>query len=72
MAALTVETGGIAGFAISSYGRFNGNNAANAGNKVFVDNIRLSWKAPDASDFEVFYENDFLLGKVHEPCADFV
>lgn len=59
MAPLTAETGGIAGFALSSYGRFNGNNAANATNKVFADNIRLSWKAPSADDFEIFYENDF-------------
>ena len=69
MAPLTAETGGIAGFALSSYGRFNGNNAANAGNKVFVDNIRLSWKAPGASDFEVFYENDFITRRYRTLCA---
>ncbi len=69
MAPLTAETGGIAGIALSSYGRFNGNNAANAGNKVFADNIRLSWKAPGASDFEVFYENDFSTRWYKTLCA---
>ncbi len=59
MAPLTAETGGIAGLAISGRGRFRGSDAERATNKCFVDNIRLSWKAPGADDFEVFYENDF-------------
>ena len=62
-------TGGIAGLCISAYGSFNGENAANAANKPFVDNIRLSWKAPGASDFEVFYENDFTMRRYKTLCA---
>ncbi len=59
MTPLTAETGGIAGLAISGRGRFQGSDASKAENKGFVDNIRISWKAPGATDFEVFYENDF-------------
>ena len=69
MAPLTAETGGIAGIGFSCYGRFNGVNAANAGNKPFADNIRLSWKAPGAEDFEVFYENDFTTRRYRTLCA---
>ena len=57
------ETGGIAGLGISGYGNFT---AAAQGlslgcitNKVFADNVRISWKAPGSDDFDVFYENDF-------------
>ena len=57
--ALSAATGGIAGLGIGGYGSFNGASASTAPNKCFVDNIRVSWKAPGASDFEVFYENDF-------------
>lgn len=69
MAPLTAETGGIAGIAFSSYGRYNGDNAANITNKPFADNIRLSWKAPGAQDFEVFYENDFITRRYRTLCA---
>ena len=69
MTPLTAETGGIAGIGFSGYGQFNGINAANAGNKPFADNIRLSWKAPGASDFEVFYENDFTTRRYKTICA---
>ena len=69
MSPLTAETGGISGIAFSSYGRFYTTDAANAGNKVFADNIRLSWKAPGASDFEVFYENDFTTRRYKTLCA---
>ena len=55
--AITAETGGITGLGIDGEGFFE--NASILTNKVLVDNIRLSWKAPGASDFEVFYENDF-------------
>jgi len=56
---ISAESGGIAGLAVSAYGSFKDATAGTAYNKVFVDNIRLSWKAPGATDFEVFYENDF-------------
>ena len=68
MAPLTDETGGLAGIGFSCYGRFNGVNAANAGNKPFADNVRLSWKAPGAADFEVFYENDFTTRRYRTLC----
>ena len=55
--AITAETGGITGLGIDGEGFFE--NVSILTNKVLVDNIRLSWKAPGASDFEVFYENDF-------------
>ena len=54
---LTATSGGVSGIGIDGYGSFH--NASTTTNKVLVDNIRLSWKAPGASDFEVFYENDF-------------
>ena len=54
---LTATSGGVAGIGIDGYGSFHSANTTT--NKVLVDNIRLSWKAPGASDFEVFYENDF-------------
>ena len=60
MTPLTDETGGIAGLGIDGYGNFEGTSAATATNKCYIDNIRISWKAPGASDFEVFYENDFV------------
>ncbi len=56
---LSAATGGIAGFAIAANGNFNGTAVSTAKSKPFVDNVRLSWKAPGATDFEVFYENDF-------------
>ena len=68
-ASISSESGGIAGLGISAYGSFNGANAANARNKTFVDNIRLSWKAPGAADFEVFYENDFTTRRYKTICA---
>ena len=54
---VSAASGGVAGIGIDGYGSFH--NASTTTNKVLVDNIRLSWKAPGASDFEVFYENDF-------------
>ena len=57
--AVSAATGGIAGLGIGGYGSFSGVGVAYAPNKCYVDNLRLSWKAPDAADFEVFYENDF-------------
>lgn len=57
--ALSDETGGIAGLCIGAGGSFRGTTSAYANGKPFLDNIRLSWKAPGATDFEVFYENDF-------------
>jgi len=55
--AISASTGGISGIAIHS--RSRGFTGAGLDNKVLVDNIRLSWKAPGAENFEVFYENDF-------------
>lgn len=69
MAPLTAETGGIAGIAISGRGRFRGSDASRAENKGFVDNIRISWKAPGASNFEIFYENDFSTRRYRTLCA---
>lgn len=75
MTALSDETGGISGIAIDAYGNFtgeNGNESYNSTvltNKVFVDNLRLSWKAPDADAFEVFYENDFTTRRYKTICA---
>ena len=54
---VSATSGGVAGIGIDGYGSFH--NASTTTNKVLVDNIRLSWKAPGASDFETFYENDF-------------
>ena len=54
---ISAATGGISGIAIHS--RSRGFTGTGLDNKVLVDNIRLSWKAPGAEDFDVFYENDF-------------
>jgi len=56
-AAMSDELGGISGIAIHARGYMTGSGTIT--NKVLVDNFSLSWKAPGASDFEVFYENDF-------------
>lgn len=65
MDALWADKGGISGIGIFT-GKLgtdvtlnlqgSGNNTTNL---VMVDNIRVSWKAPEAADFEVCYENDF-------------
>ena len=55
--AMTDEDGGISGLGIMGNGVFG--QTAVTTNKVYVDNFRLSWKAPGAADFETFYENDF-------------
>lgn len=49
--------GGITGIGIMGNGVFGV--SGSTATKVMVDNLRLSWKAPGAEDFEVFYENDF-------------
>ena len=54
---LSAETGGIAGLGLAAYGSFA--DGTDPSVKVLLDNIRMSWKAPGTSDFEVFYENDF-------------
>ena len=54
---ISAATGGISGIAIHS--RSRGFTGTGLDKKVLVDNIRLSWKAPGADDFDVFYENDF-------------
>ena len=68
MAALWAEKGGLSGIGfatgISGIGVSTPTNIAFMGenvisNKVFIDNIRVSWKAPGATDFAVAYENDF-------------
>ena len=69
MAPMTSETGGIAGLCISGYGSFANIALSSESNKAFADNIRLSWKAPGASDFEVFYENDFTMRRYRTLCA---
>ena len=56
ISALFREKGGISGIGIDGIGSYQGTTIAN---KVLVDNIRVSWKAPEADDFEVCYENDF-------------
>ena len=66
------ETGGIAGLGIAGYGNFTAANSGGLGcttNKVFADNIRLSWKAPGTSDFDIFYENDFSTRWFKTLCA---
>lgn len=55
--AISASTGGISGIAIHS--RSRGFTGTGLDNKVLVDNIRLSWRAPGSDDFEVVYENDF-------------
>lgn len=68
MVALWADKGGLSGIGIatgmSGIGVSTPTNIAFMGesvisNKVFIDNIRVSWKAPGASDFAVAYENDF-------------
>ena len=68
MAALWAEKGGLSGIGfatgMSGIGVSTPTNIAFMGenvisNKVFIDNIRVSWKAPGANDFAVAYENDF-------------
>ncbi len=58
LADLWREKGGISGIGIDGIGSFNTLDSTIT-NKVLVDNIRVSWKAPEAADFEVCYENDF-------------
>ena len=72
MADPSAATGGIAGIGFAAYGNFTAASSGGLGcttNKVFADNIRLSWKAPGASDFEVFYENDFETRRYRTLCA---
>ncbi|MBR3085087.1 MAG: hypothetical protein IKH04_01655 [Kiritimatiellae bacterium] len=66
---LSAATGGIAGLGVGINGSFQGRGAANAQNKPFIDNIRISWKAPGASDFEACYENDFETRRYRTLCA---
>ena len=56
--ALLREKGGISGIGIDGIGSYKLADGAIT-NKVLVDNIRVSWKAPEAEEFEVCYENDF-------------
>jgi len=58
MATFWREKGGISGIGIDGIGSFS-TLGSTITNKVLVDNIRVSWKAPEAADFEVCYENDF-------------
>ncbi len=53
---LTPKTGGIAGLAFYVQGIKQASNSADA---PMFDNIAVSWKAPDATDFVSVYENDF-------------
>jgi hypothetical protein len=55
------ETGGIAGVGFSTWDRSIGNDTL--AQKIMVDNIRVSWKAPGESTFDVIYENDFKVRK---------
>ena len=68
MAAFWADKGGISGIGfatgMSGIGVSTPTNIAFMGenvisNKVFIDNIRVSWKAPGADGFAVAYENDF-------------
>ena len=56
--ALWRTKGGISGIGVDAIGSFN-TLGYTVTNKLVVDNFRISWKAPGADDFEVFYENDF-------------
>ena len=56
--ALWRTKGGISGIGVDAIGSFNTLDFT-VTNKLVVDNFRISWKAPGADDFEVFYENDF-------------
>ena len=58
MATFWREKGGISGIGIDGIGGFS-TLGGTITNKVLVDNIRVSWKAPEAADFDVCYENDF-------------
>lgn len=49
--------GGVAGIGLMCRGAFGDQSTTT--NKVLIDNLRISWKAAAAADFEVFYENDF-------------
>lgn len=64
-----MSTGGISGIGIGINAAVGTNTSEYAENKPFVDNIRVSWKAPGASDFEVFYENDFSTRWYKTLCA---
>lgn len=68
LAELWREKGGISGIGIDGIGSFASLNYTSATNKVLVDNIRISWKAPDSADFEVFYENDFQTRRYRTLC----
>ena len=66
LARLWREKGGLSGFALfvgqlSSSGTLKLQGGASKGTAIqpLVDNIRVSWKAPSATDFAVCYENDF-------------
>lgn len=59
--ALWQEKGGLSGLGITLGGTVGGSSYGEnvMTNKVLVDNIRVSWKAPSAEDFAMVYENDF-------------
>ena len=69
MASFLAERGGVSGigFFVGNVDKKEANNGVNligslfaeANNKPLADNIRVSWKAPGAGDFETVYEDDF-------------
>ena len=68
MASFLAERGGVSGigFFVGNVGNeankgvnLIGSLFAEANNKPLADNIRVSWKAPGAGDFETVYEDDF-------------
>lgn len=77
MDALWADKGGISGLGIFT-GQLAGTETLtlqgsgnNTTNLVLVDNIRVSWKAPAAADFEVCYENDFAMRSYRTLSAPF-
>ena len=57
---MTAETGGISGIALNCYRCFSGTGENLAvTNAPCYDNIHIAWKAPGASEYVPFYENDF-------------
>lgn len=55
----TAQTGGVSGIGIYSWARVAADESDGDGDKVLLDNLAISWKAPGTSAFKPVYENDF-------------
>ena len=63
---LTAERGAISGIGLLTYRTLAGSTAVT--NSACFDNLSIAWKAPDAPDFQLCYENDFTTRRYRTLC----